>query len=126
VLRAISRAPGRAKVSTADGERLRASLLPGAGVNARLESELVLTGATAFQESGVVEMGKGGDRFRFSTVGNGYLERTDRGERRGSAIWRIEGGDGRFEGASGTIAVLLSIDDRHLITVHQLGVVKSP
>jgi hypothetical protein len=111
-------------VSRIATEGLSGSLRPEGGDEASLESELTFTGATTFQETGTITFGTGDHRLRFSTVGSGHLEPApaDAG-RCGAAIWRVEGGEGQFEEATGLIASTFVIDDAGGVTDHQLGVV---
>ncbi len=59
-----------------------------------LVSELILTGATTFQQTGRIVFGSGVHWFRFATVGSGHFESASPGEgQHGAAIWRIERGE---------------------------------
>ena len=124
VLTTASTAPGCTIRSRLAAEGLRATLHSACGDQATLESELVLTGATTFQGDGTIRFGIGGHRLRFSTTGHAYLGPvSDDGCRHGAAIWRVEGGDGQFAGASGLIASTFIVDAEGQVTDHQLGVV---
>jgi hypothetical protein len=66
------------------------------------ESEVVLTGAT-FKENGSIQFGERG-KVRFETLGDGHLEASPQPELQwGMVRWRVTGGDGEFQGASGFI-----------------------
>ncbi len=68
----------------------------------RFTSEVVLRGET-FQESGRIEYG-GRGAVQFVTAGAGYLGPSPLPETQwGAVIWRLTGGDGEFQGASGYI-----------------------
>ena len=74
------------------------------GGSAAFESEVVFAGETSFKESGTIAFGNGANRLRFSTVGEGYLGPCpDANTKHGSVMWRVDGGEGRFDGASGLI-----------------------
>src|SRR5262249_61360018 len=76
---------------------------PGAGGEAAFESEVTFTGEQSFQEVGTIAFGDG-HRLRSSTVGSGYLGASaDSRLKHGAGVWRIEGGEGQFAGASGLI-----------------------
>jgi hypothetical protein len=124
VLTTASTAPGCTIRSRVAADGLSGDLHPACGDEATLESELVLTGATTFQGGGTIRLGIGGHRLRFSTTGTAFLGPvSDDGRRHGAAIWRIEGGDGQFAGATGLIASTFVVDDAGEVTEHQLGVV---
>lgn len=64
---------------------------------------LSITGESSFQESGAIRFGQG-HRLRFSTVGQGYMGPTpDPKLRAGTVTWRVDGGEGQFDGATGLI-----------------------
>jgi hypothetical protein len=91
---------------------------------ASLESELVFTGETTFQQTGTITFGPGSHRLSFSSVGNGHLGPViEADHRQGAAIWRVDGGEGQFAGASGLIVSNFIVSDGGEITDHQLGVV---
>ncbi|HEY7034017.1 MAG TPA: hypothetical protein VH482_21955 [Thermomicrobiales bacterium] len=110
----------RARIA-ADG--LSGSLQPEFDGEATSESELVLTGATTFQQAGTIEFGTGGHRLRFSTVGSGHLGSGPESDRRyGAAIWQVDGGEGQFAGAVGLIASVICVGEDLSVVDHQLGV----
>ena len=95
------------------------------GGEAALASEVTLTGATSFQEVGMITVGS--HVLRFSTVGSGYLgSGPDPPRRAGAVVGRVDGGDGQFAGARGLITSILLIDDDRAVTVHHVGVVDLP
>lgn len=97
---------------------------PEAGDEATLESEVAFTGESVFQEAGTITFGSGGNGLRFSTVGSGYLGRASAdGSRHGAAIRRIEGGEGRFEDATGVMASVLVLTGSGDLMDHLVGLV---
>jgi hypothetical protein len=90
---------------TVHGESTRVVPLEGdAPDRAAFGSSVTMTGETSFDESGTMTFGEDGDRIRFSTTGAGYLGPSlEEGLLEGSVIWRVEGGEGRFAGATGLI-----------------------
>lgn len=89
-----------------------------------LVSELVLTGATTFQQTGRIVFGSGGHGFSFATIGSGHFDSAAPGEgQHGAAIWRLERGEGQFAGATGLIASNFVVSTSGEVTDHQLGVV---
>jgi hypothetical protein len=70
---------------------------------ASFESEVTFRGKGRFEESGAIAFGSG-NGLRFRTIGEGFLVPSgDPGLKHGWATWRVEGGFGEFEGASGVI-----------------------
>ena len=124
ILKTATSAPGCTIRSRVGIDGLRGSMHAILGAEAICESELVFTGATAFQEAGAIRFGPGGHRLRFSTIGSAFLgpAKDDR-SRLGAAIWRVDGGEGQFAGATGLIASTFIVNDAGEVTDHQLGVV---
>jgi hypothetical protein len=95
-----------------------------AGATAHFESEVTLTGATSFVESGSIRFGDGGHSRRFSTVGQGYLaESADPRLKHGTVTWRVESGEGQFAGGSGLITSNFTIGDNGEVIDHHLGII---
>jgi hypothetical protein len=104
----------------ADG--LRSSLELQSGAEAVFESTVTLTGESTFQESGTIEFGRG-HKVAFSTVGQGHIGPTrDPKIRHGSVIWRIDGGEGQFAGASGLITSNFTVSDQGEVIDNHFGV----
>ena len=98
-----------------------ADLQPADGGCASFESEVRITGDTSFQEQGTISMGK--SRLHFTTVGEGYLGGSpDPKVRHGSVIWRIDQGEGRFQGATGLITSNFVVTDQGEVTDNHFGV----
>lgn len=124
VLKALSSAPGCSVTSRIGTEGLRGSLRPERGTAATFEAELIVTGATTFQQAGTIVFGMGGHALRFSTVGSGYFAPPSKdGRRQGAAIWQIDGGEGQFAGASGLILSAFFLSDAGEITDYHLGLI---
>lgn len=67
------------------------------------ESEVSFSGENSFLESGTIRFGRAGS-IRFSTVGEGHLGACANPQlKHGCVSWKVENGDGQFEGASGFI-----------------------
>jgi hypothetical protein len=63
---------------------------------------LTVTGETSFLESGSIRFADGNHRLRFSTVGQGYLADSPEPKlKSGAVMWKVDGGEGQFAGASG-------------------------
>jgi hypothetical protein len=93
---------------TVHGESEEISVLEGdpalAPSEAAFDTNVRVTGETSFDEDGVITFGKGGDRVRVTTLGEGTLRPSpEEGVHEGSVIWQIEEGEGRLAGATGLI-----------------------
>jgi hypothetical protein len=77
----------------------------GAGIDAvSYETHVAFTSETNFTESGRVAVGGNGDALLISTVGEGYIgPSADPSVMHGAVVWRIDGGEGALEGASGLV-----------------------
>jgi hypothetical protein len=85
----------------ADG--IQASIESAGGGSASFESEVEIVGEGMFVESGHIGYGDAG-RVSFRTVGRGILGPSPLdGVQRGSVMWEVTGGEGRFAGAQGLI-----------------------
>jgi hypothetical protein len=124
VLKTATGAAGLAIQTRIGVDGMSGTLRTPAGEKATLESELVFTGETTFQQTGMIAFGSGDHQLRFSSVGSGYLGPATAADcRHGAAIWRVDGGDGQFAGASGLIVSNFFVSTTGEVTDHQLGVV---
>ena len=91
---------------------------------AAFESEVTLTGGTSFQESGTIRFGDGGHRLHFSTVGEGYLNAAaDERLKHGTVTWKIDRGEGQFEGATGLITSNFTVSEAGEVVDNHFGVI---
>jgi hypothetical protein len=126
VLRATTSAPSSTLTSTVGPDGLVGVLTPAPGERATFESEVTFTGETSFQETGTIEFGNN-HQLRFSTVGSGYLApSTDPSRKQGTVMWRIDGGEGQFVGASGLITSNFFVDEGLGVVDHHFGVLLVP
>jgi hypothetical protein len=103
------------------------TLQPASGGKATFESEVTVTGAGSFLESGNIRFGDGNHRLRFSTVGQGYMgDSADPNLKHGTVTWRIEGGEGQFVQASGLITSNFTIGEAGDVTDNHFGVIFVP
>ena len=108
-----------------DGNVLRVTGGADEEEEAWMDAELILTGASTYQEVGSVRFATRSNGIRYGTVGSGHLERAADGKPcRGGAVCRIDGGEGRNAGARGLVASLFGIDDSGGITIHLIGLVR--
>jgi hypothetical protein len=121
-LRKQARAPGCALVTslTAEGPDAHFVWAPG-DEEALLESRLAFQDDHRFEEAGTIVFALGNSlRIR----GRGRLAPSaDPDLRQGTVVWRIEGGDGHFEGSSGLVTSNFLLSATGDLTENQLAVV---
>ncbi len=101
---------------------LSASIEKLSGGMASFESTVTLTGDNSFLESGSIGFG-GGNLLHFSTVGQGYLAGSaDPALKHGTVTWKVDRGEGQFEGASGLITSNFTIGESGEVVDNHLGV----
>jgi hypothetical protein len=124
VLKATTSSPSSTVTSVIGPEGLHGSVQSAPGGKASFESEVTVTGDTSFVESGSIRFGDGNHRLRFSTVGEGYLgDSPEPKMKSGAVMWRVEGGEGQFAGASGYITSNFTMDEAGKVTDNQFGVI---
>jgi hypothetical protein len=105
---------------------LTTNLEGAAGSTAKFESQVRMGEAGAFDEDGVISFGDG-NCVRFVTVNEGHVEPSpEPGLTAGAVIWRIEGGEGQFAGASGFITSNFWFNMQGEVTDNQFGVIFVP
>jgi hypothetical protein len=89
------------------------------------DTHVTFTSETTFTESGRVAVGRSGDGLFVSTVGEGYIGPSpDPSILHGAVVWRIDGGEGALEGASGLITSNFQFQpDRGDVTEYQVAVI---
>lgn len=126
VLKAATSAPSSRITSTVGSDGLVGTLEPAPGAEATVESEVTFVGETSFLETGTIGFGDG-HRLRFSTIGSGYLSPSADPERKhGTAMWRVEGGEGQFAGATGLITSNFLVDEKLGVVDHHFGMLLVP
>jgi hypothetical protein len=122
-VRKEARAPGGALVTslTPHGVEGRFVWAPGEHDEARLDSTLTFRGDETFDEEGTLLFARGnGVRLE----GRGRLSASrDPHLRHGTVMWKILGGEGAFDGASGLITSNFFLSDTGELTDNQLGVI---
>jgi hypothetical protein len=100
------------------------TLLTVPGEKASFESEVTLTGDTSFSEAGTIRFGHSNHSLRFITVGQGFLGKSpDPALQHGSVMWRVEGGEGQFAGASGLITSNFTLSATGEVTDNHFGLI---
>lgn len=96
------------------------------GGDASFESEVTVTTPGEFFESGVLDYGHG-NRIHFSTIEIGTSQPgPEEGARHGSVRWKIDRGEGQFEGAMGHITSNFMINAEGRLTDRQFVVAFIP
>jgi hypothetical protein len=123
VLTVAATAPSATFTATVGPAGLVGAIHPAEGSEAAFEAEVTVTGATSFQEIGTIALGNG-HRLRFAIVGSGYLGAcADPARKHGTVVWRVDGGEGQFAGASGLIASNFFVGAGGEVADHHLGVI---
>ena len=126
VLKAATTAPSSTLTSSVGAGGLAGGLRPADGGEASFTSEVTFTGEQNFQEVGTIAFDDD-HRLRFATVGEGYLgASTDPARKHGTVMWRVEGGEGQFAGASGLITSNFVVGADLAVTDHHFGVLFLP
>jgi hypothetical protein len=124
VMKASSSASSITLTTVVGAEGVQGKLASAAGGKAEFESEVTLTGPTAFLEKGSIRFGDGKHRLHFSTVEHGYLgDSAEAKLKSGAVMWRVDGGEGQFAGASGYITSNFTLSDAGEVIDNQLGVI---
>jgi hypothetical protein len=134
VLKATTTASSCTMSTVVGADGLRSTLESVDGGNATCESEVTFiggfeseatsTGEAGFKEAGTITFGKGRDRLRFSTVGQGYIvPAPDPDLKHGCVIWQVDGGEGQFDAARGLITSNFTISSSGEMTDYHVGVI---
>ena len=124
VLKAATTATSCSITTTAGDEGVKSTLQAADGGKAAFESTVTFTGETSFQESGTIAFGGSTHRLRFSTVGEGFIDASvDAKLKHGAVMWKLESGEGQFEGATGLITSNFFVSDTGEVTDNHFGVI---
>jgi hypothetical protein len=121
-LRKHATAPGCALVTSLSRDGIAAGFVWAPGVEeAFLESMLAFTDDDSFEERGTIVFSRG---HSLHLRGTGQLARSaDPHLRHGTATWRVTGGAGQFEDATGRVTSNFFVSDTGELTENQLGVI---
>jgi hypothetical protein len=124
VMKAATSASSNTLTTVIGADGIHGKFEPAAGGNAQFESEVTLTGATSFTEKGTIRFGERNNLLHFSTVEHGYLgESADPKLKSGAVMWRVDGGEGQFAGASGYITSNFTLSEAGEVTDNHFGVI---
>ena len=86
-----------------------------------LDATLAFIGGCGFEEQGTIAFPRGN---ALRMTGRGRLAGSPNPDlRQGAGVWKVAGGKGRFEGASGLITSNFFLSDTGDLTENQLGVI---
>jgi hypothetical protein len=124
VMKAATSASSNTLTTVIGADGVHGKFEPTARGKAEFESEVTLTGATSFLEKGTIRFGGGNNRLHFSTVEHGYLgDSADAKLKSGAVMWRVDGGEGQFAGATGYITSNFTLSDAGEVTDNHFGVI---
>lgn len=124
VMKATTSAPSCTTNSIVSAQGVTGTLQPAQGGKASFESEVTLTGETSFSEVGAIRFGDSSHVLRFSTVGQGYLGKSpEEGLQHGSVMWRVDGGEGQFAGATGLITSNFTLSAKGEVIDNHFGLI---
>jgi hypothetical protein len=124
VIAASTRATSCTLSSVVTSEGVKGALQSMESGHASFESEVTLTGETSFREVGTIRFGDRDHCLRFSTIGQGFLGKSpDPTLQHGSVMWRVDGGEGQFAGASGIITSNFTLSATGEVTDNHFGVI---
>jgi hypothetical protein len=124
IIKAATSSPSTTVTSVVGAEGVQGKVSPVDGGSAKFESEVTMTSESAFLETGSIRFGDGANRLHFGTVEHGYLgDSADSKLKSGAVMWRVEGGEGQFAGASGYITSNFTLDGAGAVTDYQFGVI---
>jgi hypothetical protein len=124
VITASTRADSCTLTSVVGTNGLTGTLRPLPDGQASFESEVTLVSETSFRESGTIRFGPSKHSLRFSTIGEGFLGKSpDAALQHGSVMWRVEGGEGQFAGASGIITSNFTLSGTGGVTDNHFGLI---
>jgi hypothetical protein len=124
VMKASTSASSNTVTTVVGADGVQGKIESAAGGQAKFESEVTLTGETSFLEKGSIRFGDSNNRLNFSTVERGYLgDSADAKLKSGAVMWRVDGGEGQFAGASGYITSNFTLSDAGDVTDNEFGVI---
>jgi hypothetical protein len=97
---------------------------PESGDQAKFASTVKMLSESNFDEAGSISFGPG-HSLRFVTAGQGHVAPTgEEGVSGGAVVWKVDGGEGRFAGATGYITSNFWFNAAGEVTDNQFGVIE--
>ncbi len=123
VLKATTSATSASVKTVVGPEGVEGAFVPAEGGMAFFESEVKMAGAHQFTESGSISFGDD-HTLNFSTVGHGELiPSADPKEMSGAVTWKVDSGEGQFQGATGYITSNFLVNDKGEVTDYHFGLI---
>ncbi len=124
VIKAATSASSCTLNSVVSAAGIGGTLTTAQGGKAAFESEVILTGETSFTETGTIRFGDSNHSLRFITVGQGFLGKSpDEDLQHGAVMWKVDGGEGQFAGASGLITSNFTLNASGEVTDNHFGLI---
>lgn len=124
VLKATTSATSASAKTVIGPDGVEGVFIPAEGGMAFFESEVRMTGPQHFTETGSITFGDGDHTLNFSTVGQGELAPSaDPKEMAGAVTWKVDSGEGQFEGATGYITSNFLVSDQREVTDYHFGLI---
>jgi hypothetical protein len=124
VLKATTSATSASMRTVVGPDGVEGCFIPAEGGMAFFESEVRMTGPQHFTETGSIAFGEGDHTLNFSTVGQGELiPSADPKEMSGAVTWKVDSGEGQFQGATGYITSNFLVSDQGEVTDYHFGLI---
>ncbi len=124
VMKTTTSATSCSIVSVVGADGIEGKFHPAEGGLAWFESEVRLAGPHAFTETGTISFGEDDHELRFTSLGDGHMgPSADSKYSAGAVTWKVEGGTGQFDGASGHITSNFLVTEEGEVTDYQFGVI---
>lgn len=124
VMKATTSATSCKMETIVGSDGVKGTFSPAEGGLAYFESEVRIQTPESFTEAGTISFGDGDHSLRFTTVGQGYLAPSAEPKHmHGAVTWKVEGGEGQFEGATGLITSNFVLSDTGDVVDHQFGLI---
>ena len=126
VIRATTTATSCIVRTTVGAQGVEGTFQAAEGDLAFFESEVQLTGPDSFSEKGTITFGDN-HLLRFSSLQNGYIGPGGGPDiRLGAVSWKVEGGEGQFADAMGTITSNFTLSETGEVNDYHFGVIFVP
>jgi hypothetical protein len=124
VMAVNAKAPGASVRTQVFPDGLNGKIETEAGAEAAFASTVKMTSDSSFDEEGTISFGAD-HSLRFVTAGQGHVAPSaEEGVSAGAVVWKIDGGEGQFAGATGYITSNFWFNGAGEVTDNQFGVIE--
>jgi hypothetical protein len=124
VLAVTAKSPGASVRTQVFPDGLSGKIETEGGAEAAFASTVKMTNDSSFDEEGTISFGAG-HSLHFVTAGEGHVAPSvEEGITGGAVVWKIDGGEGQFAGASGYITSNFWFNAASEVTDNQFGVIE--